>query len=100
MIGGGEFWVIIDIRYERLLALLLSGHKPSARTTADPSRSALDEIIDLGLLLIMPPWPAYEPWLEKRIGKLLLSLPAAGSLGAAAQALDELVRLEEGFASS
>lgn len=88
------------VRYERLLALLSSGHEPSARAAADPNRSALDELIDLGLLLVMPPWPAYEPWLEQRIGKLLLSLPATGSLDAVAQALEKLVRLEEGFASS
>lgn len=93
-LGNGE------VQYERLLALLPSRHEPSARAAAGPSRSALDELIDLGLLLIMPPWPAYEPWLEKRIGKLLLSLPATDSMGAVAQALEKLVLLEEGFASS
>ncbi len=87
------------VRYERLLALLRDGRRASVGEMTEP-RSGLDQLIDLGLLLIMPPWPAYEPWLEKRIGEFLLGLPDAALLSATAEAFEKLVRLEEGFAAS
>ena len=89
------------VRYDRLLALLRDGWRASAFETTEPrSQSGLDQLIDLGLLLIMPPWPAYEPWLEKRIGEFLLGLPNAALLSAAAEAFEKLVQLEKGFAAS
>lgn len=35
------------------------------------ARSSLDRFLDIGLLLNMPPWPTYEPWLEWRVHKFL-----------------------------
>lgn len=75
------------LRYGELLALL-------------EDRSALDQLIDLGLLILMPPWPAYEARLEQRIGQFLRALPDALDVRATADALDELLALEKGFASA
>jgi hypothetical protein len=63
-------------------------------------RKAFDQLVDLGLLILLPPWPANEVRLEQRIGQFLRALPGDSGLRAAADALDELLALEEGFASS
>jgi hypothetical protein len=89
------------LRYDVLSALLAEGRGSSAGTIADPEEPYdLDQLVDVGLLLLMPPWPAHEPWLERRIGQLLRDLPGEPSLRRTADALDELVALEEGFAAS
>lgn len=75
------------LRYGSLLALL-------------EDRSGLDELIDLGVLVLLPPWPSHEPWLEQRIGELLRALPGEPSLRETSRALDELLALERSFASS
>jgi hypothetical protein len=64
------------------------------------SRGDLDELIDLGLLILLPPWPSHEAWLEKRIGEFLRSPLDEPALRATADSLDELLALEEGFASA
>jgi hypothetical protein len=86
------------LQYDTLLALLEVGHGVSK--TDQQSRSALDQLLDLGLLILMPPWPTHEARLEQRIGHFLRALPDEPSIRTIAQALDELLTLEEGFASA
>jgi hypothetical protein len=89
------------LRYDRLLARLEDGHCVSRGETTDPrNRGALDQLVDLGLLVLMPPWPTHEARLEQRIGLFLRALPAEPTLRATADALDELLTLEEGFATA
>ena len=89
------------IRYDRLLALLPDGPGAAGCEAKEPvSRSALDELVDLGFLVLMPPWPAYEPWLEKRIGEFLKGLPDTALLKAVAEGFERLAQLEAGFAAS
>jgi hypothetical protein len=76
------------LRYDILLAL-------------DPqNRSGLDQLIGFGLLILLPPWPIHEAWLERRIARFLRELPGEPALSAAADALEELLAREEGFASA
>ncbi|HEX4961029.1 MAG TPA: hypothetical protein VF173_09345 [Thermoanaerobaculia bacterium] len=92
---------VCTLRYDALLALLEDRHGISAgETTAPPIRSALDQLVDLGLLILMPPWPTHEARLEQRIGRFLRALPGEPTLRATADALDELLALEAGFASA
>ena len=89
------------VRYDRLLALLPDGKRTEGWEPAEPGiRGALDQLIDLGFLVLMPPWPAYEPWLEKTIGEFLRALPDRALLKATAEAFEELTRREAGFAAS
>jgi len=74
------------VRYDALLALA--------------AREELDRLIDLGLLFLLPPWPAWEPRLEPRILQFLRTLPAEPAVRATADALAELLALEEGFAEA
>ena len=77
-----------------LLARLASGGRRNART-------GLDELLELGLLLRLPPWPLHEPWLERRISRFLSSIqeeePGVREIAAA---FAELVAGEEAFASA
>jgi hypothetical protein len=89
------------LRYDALLALLENRHGISTSQTTDPwHRSSLDQLVDLGLLILMPPWPAHEARLERRIGQFLRALPDEPTVRATADALDELLALEDGFASA
>ncbi len=89
------------LRYDTLLALLEDGHGISTGETTDPrNRSALDQLVALGLLILIPPWPAHEAQLERRMGQFLRTLPEEPSVRATADALDELLALEDGFASA
>jgi hypothetical protein len=89
------------LRYDALLALLENRHGISTSQTTDPlNRSSLDQLVDLGLLILMPPWPAHEARLERRIGQFLRALPDEPTVRATADALDELLALEDGFASA
>lgn len=87
------------LRYQALLALLEERLAPAEGAPAD-ARGALDQLLDLGLLLLLPPWPTHEPLLEQRIGRFLRSLPDDPVLRESAEILDELLALEEGFASA
>ncbi len=89
------------LRYDTLLALLKSGRGISEGDAVEPEfRRDLHQLIDLGLLILMPPWPAHEARLEQRIGRFLRALPDEPDLHGAADALDELLALEAGFASA
>jgi len=81
------------LRYDAFLALLENGHGIS-------DRSDLDELVDLGFFILLPPWPTHEACLEQRIGQFLRTLPDEPALRATADALDELLALEESFASA
>jgi hypothetical protein len=74
------------VRYDALLALA--------------AREELDRLIDLGLLFLLPPWPAWEPRLEPRLLQFLRTLPGEPAVRATADTLDELLALEEGFAEA
>ncbi|HEV7507452.1 MAG TPA: lantibiotic dehydratase [Thermoanaerobaculia bacterium] len=63
-----------------------------------PDSSELDQLVDLGVLLLMPPWPGHEVRLEQRIAQVLRTLPADSALEATTAALEELLTLEDGFA--
>lgn len=82
------------LRYEDLLARLETGD-------ASDARACLEQLLELGLLLLLPPWPLHEPWLERRISRFLCSLPeeeiSAREIG---DAVTELVTEEESFASA
>ncbi|HBL29334.1 MAG TPA: hypothetical protein DD490_21085 [Acidobacteria bacterium] len=88
------------LRYDDLLARLATGLQPSTGGASD-IRAGLEEFLKLGLLLLLPPWPHHEPWLERRISHFLHSIPKE-ELGAdeIAAALAELVSGEEAFASA
>jgi hypothetical protein len=89
------------LRYDILLALLENGHGISTGEATDLEiRSALDQLVDLGLLILMPPWPTHEARLEQRIGRFLRDLPDEPAVRATADALDGLLALEAGFVSS
>ena len=63
-------------------------------------RDSLDHFVDIGLLLLMPPWPTQEDRLEQRIRQLLQGLSDDPSLHRVASGLDELLRLEKELATS
>lgn len=87
--------------YGALSDRLADGHGMTIGQSAEPGqRSALDQLVELGILILLPPWPAHEIRLEARIGRFLCSLPDEPGVRAAADALDELVALEDGFASA
>jgi hypothetical protein len=83
--------------YDALLALL--GEKLGPAAAADAGDD-LEQLLDLRLLLLLPPWPTHEAWLERRIARFLRALPGDPALDAASAALDGLLALEEGFASA
>ncbi len=62
--------------------------------------ATLDALIEAGVLLLETPWPGNEPYLEKRLLAHLRTLPQEPGLAAVVDALDRLVRLEEGFATA
>ncbi len=88
------------LRYDDLLARLETGLPPSTGGASD-ARANLEQLLQLGLLLLLPPWPLHEPWLERRISNFLRSIPKE-ELGAReiAEAIAELVAGEEAFASA
>lgn len=88
------------LRYDDLLARLETGLPPSSGG-ASAARVALEQLLDLGMLLLLPPWPPHEPWLERRISRFLSAIPAE-ELGVReiADAIAELVAGEEAFASA
>jgi hypothetical protein len=89
------------LRYDTLLALLADGHGgPRGETPTPIDRSDLDQLVELGILILMPPWPNHEPWLEQRIGQFLRALPSDPTVQVIADALDELLALEKGFAAA
>lgn len=87
------------LRYRALLARLRDDGARSDRAAAE-AESTLERLLDLGLLLLLPPWPSHEAWLEQRMRRFLRSLPDDPTLRWTAAALDELVELEEGFAAA
>lgn len=86
------------LRYDTLLALLADKRRISMGATE--LQSAFDELVDLGLLILMPPWPTCVVRLEQQILRWLRTLPEDPVLRAAADRLDELVTLEDGFATA
>ncbi len=60
-------------------------------------KEAIDQLIRLGILLLLPPWPTHEPRLERRLLDFVLSLPPQDGLGEVAAILAELVGLERDF---
>jgi hypothetical protein len=85
--------------YNLLLALLENEDRRTTGTVDPRNRSAIDQLIDLGILIILPPWPVYEVCLEQRIWRFLHALPDEPTLRATTDALGDLLTLEEGFAS-
>lgn len=62
------------------------------------TRNALDQLLRLGILLLLPPWPSHEPRLEQRLLRFLRTIPEDPSLSPVLAALEELVDLERNFA--
>jgi hypothetical protein len=88
------------LRYDDLLARLETG-LPASRGDASAARAGLEELLELGLLLLLPPWPLHEPWLERQISRFLRSIPEEElSDREIADAVAELVAGEEAFASA
>jgi len=64
--------------------------------------SLLEQFLDIGVLKLLPPWPTYEPYPERRILEFLETSPAASfvALDPARQLLRRLVEVEEGYATA
>lgn len=89
------------LRYDALLAVLRDRHGSSTgESSVQELRSSLDLLVDIGALVLMPPWPTHEPRLEQRLRRFLRAWRHEPTWRAAADALDDLLALEEGFASS
>jgi hypothetical protein len=85
------------LRYDDLLARL----ETLPTGGASDARAGLEQLIELGLLLLLPPWSLYEPWLERRISHFLRSIPEEeNGVREIAEAVAELVSREEAFASA
>ncbi len=91
-----------ELRYDRLLAILRDALQgiPIADTPSTCPESALDQFLDLGLLVLMPPWRPYDAWLEQQICEFLRAVPNAPALLSIADILDELLAAERRFAST
>ena len=88
------------LRYDHLLARLGTG-LPSAAGGANDAQAALEDLLELGLLLLLPPWPLHEPWLERRISRFLHSIrEEEPDVCEVADAVAELVAGEQAFASA
>ncbi|HEV3074262.1 MAG TPA: hypothetical protein VHB47_07585 [Thermoanaerobaculia bacterium] len=68
---------------------------------------AIEQLLDLGVLELRPPWPGYEPSLEGRLLQFLDALPAESMPEAMSEAMSEivgalreLVELEQSFATA
>ncbi len=83
------------IRYDGLLDL-----PPRKGTTSSWDPGALEHLIKVGILQLMPPWPANEAYSEPRVLRFLRHLPEDAVLRKAADALDTLLELERSFAAS
>lgn len=64
------------------------------------AREALDQLIRLGLVLLLPPWPTCEPRLEERLLDFLRSLPPDPGLEPVVAAAAGLVEAERSFAAA
>ncbi|HET9209259.1 MAG TPA: lantibiotic dehydratase, partial [Thermoanaerobaculia bacterium] len=60
---------------------------------------AVEQLVEIGFLERKPPWPGYEPWLEKRLLDLLETV-ADPALEPVTETLGEIVALEEAFSSA
>lgn len=60
---------------------------------------AVEQLLEIGFLELKPPWPGYEPWLERRLLELLTAV-ADPALASIAEILAEIVELEKEFASA
>lgn len=89
------------LRYDDLLARLETGLPSSTGGEASDARAGLEQLLELGLLMLLPPWPLHESWLERRISRFLRSIPEEVlSVREIAEAVAELVAGEEAFASA
>lgn len=94
------------------LSDLLAGERPTYRELLEalarefPAsgeagvREHVDRLLELGVLQLLMPWPAYEGHLEKRMLEHLRTLPADPVLEPLVHALARLVSLEDGYAST
>lgn len=66
--------------------------------------SRIEKLLSLGFLVLLPPWPTHEPYLEENLLALLRSLGADQTphqtLDEATRALERLLDLERGYASA
>jgi hypothetical protein len=60
---------------------------------------AVEQLVEIGFLELKPPWPGYEPWLEKRLLDLLAAV-ADPALEPVTEILGEIVALEQAFSSA
>jgi hypothetical protein len=65
--------------------------------TEQDARAVLDNLIALGVLLLLPPWPTWEPYLEKRMHRLLAELPRDPGLNAVQEVLERLLQRESDY---
>ncbi len=67
-------------------------------TEVSDAQDTLDQLLSIGFLVLLPPWPTHEPWLERRICDFLLSIVEdEPDVREITEALEELVTLEEGY---
>jgi len=63
-------------------------------------QAILDQLLGIGFLRLIPPWPSYEPHLEPRLLQFLRSIDAGGALDEVIATLAQLVAIQDGFARS
>ena len=86
--------------YLELLARLEADSPGADGDTSLSICETLDHLVDIGSLLLLPPWPTQEDRLEQRIFRLLESLAEEPSLNAVRSGLEQLLDLEHGFSRS
>lgn len=64
--------------------------------------SLFENFLDIGVLKLLPPWPTYEPYPERRILEFLEISPTTSfaALDRVRQVLRRLVELQEGYATA
>jgi hypothetical protein len=64
--------------------------------------SIFDQFLDIGVLKLLPPWPTYEPYLERRTLEFLETSPVAAftALDPVRQLLRRLVEAQTGYATA
>lgn len=80
--------------YEDLASRMLARADVEAEAAVRP---VLDNLISLGVLLLLPPWPTYEPHVERRLQRLLSALPPDPVLQPVLGALDRLLAGESDY---
>lgn len=85
-----------EVRFDTLEKAL---QEQRGEASGETVRGELDQLLDLGGCFLLAPWPAFEPWLERRMARFLRGLcDRDPSLMTLSKRLDALVEAEAQFA--